>query len=83
MSEDLETRITSLEHWKAKIDIRDAGTSLAQQYMDKRFDSLDRRLDRYDAHISKFIWAIILASLAAIMAFILRGGLLLAPQVIQ
>lgn len=82
MALDLEARVSELETWRTAEDIRQAASSYQWEFLNKRFDSLDRRLDRYDAHISKFIWAVIMASIAVVMAFIFRGGLLLAPPIV-
>jgi len=40
-----------------------------------RFDSLDKKLGALNGHISKLVWAIIIAVVAAVAKFIIDGGL--------
>lgn len=71
-SENLEARVAALESWR---DSNQVGMNYQQKYLEERFDRIDRRLDRYDAHISKFIWAMVMIVIAAFGAFVIKGGL--------
>lgn len=74
--ENLEHRLTQIEIWKNARDVREGQASVQWEYFVKRFDSIDRRLDKYDGHITKFIWAIIVVMIGLSVNFIARGGLM-------
>lgn len=75
MSTDLESRVAALEAWKGTVELTQVGMNFQQKYLEERFDRIDRRLDRYDAHISKALWVVGSALILAVVAFIIRGGL--------
>lgn len=75
MSMDLDDRVASLEAWKNTVELTQVGMNFQQKYLEERFDRIDRRLDRYDTHISKALWLVGSALLVALMAFIIKGGL--------
>jgi hypothetical protein len=78
MTPSVEERLTDLEHWRAGVLGAQSVATIQQKYLEERFDRIDRRLDRYDSHISKMIWAIVSLFLAAFSVFVLSGGLI--PQ---
>ena len=72
---EIEDRLRALETWKASVDISHATSSVQWEYMVKRFDAIDSRLDKYDAHIGKFLWLIVAVVAGAFATFVIKGGL--------
>lgn len=61
----------------AKLDERISKLEIKSAVDFERHGSVIKRLDRIDGHVSKLIWIIITAIVAAFMTFILKGGLII------
>ena len=70
----LVARVTNLENWRHEVDTERAVYDLKGEHANKQFDSIEKRLDKIDAHISKMVWLILTAIIGAFMAFLISGG---------
>lgn len=83
----IENKLDGLEQWKHKMDTQSALTERQFQYLDSRFDEIDKKmevnkkdndekLDKINANFSRITWLIITAIVGAFMTWVLRGGLI-------
>lgn len=70
--EDIETRVISLEQWRAT---QEALSVERNKHMDERFDKLESSIKDVNGHLTKIVWLIVTSIVVGIMAFILQGGL--------
>lgn len=73
--DDLETRVISLEQWRAT---QEALSKERRKHMDERFDQLETRIRELNGHLTKIAWLIVTSIIVGVMAFILQGGLSVA-----
>ena len=63
------------EAWKARMEDRIQQLEIKSAVDFERHESVMRRLDKIDGHISKLVWLIIVAIVGAFMTFVINGGL--------
>ena len=69
---DQKARIVSVEAWQRKQDVDNA-------VRDERWNATLDRLNKIDGHLSKIVWLVIGGIVAALVAFIVGGGLAIPP----
>lgn len=85
MSEALDDRVSRLEEWRSRQEIREAVEVEQRKHLDERFDALDKSVKEtrsemkesnkeIKAIFTKIVWAFVAPILAAIGAFVVTGG---------
>ena len=72
----LEERVGRLEQWRNIQDIENVRMQERRTSADERFDRVETRLDKIDAHVGRIVWLLVISILSAFMAFVIRGGLI-------
>lgn len=70
----LAVRVKDLEDWRHEMDTDRAVGAERSVYTSKRFDDVEKRLDKIDSHVSRVVWLIVTAILVAVMGFLISGG---------
>jgi hypothetical protein len=70
----LAVRVKDLENWRHELDTDRAVEAERSLYTSKRFDSIEKRLDKIDSHVSRVVWLIVTAIIVAVMGFMISGG---------
>lgn len=68
-------RITALEQWQRQVEIADARQDERWKQVDNRFNDLDKKIDKISGILSKLMWIVISGLGAALVAFVVNGGL--------
>nr|WP_236016227.1 hypothetical protein [Brucella endophytica] len=68
-------RVTALEQWQRQSEIADARTDEKWKNVDKRFDDLDKKIEKVSGILSKIMWLIISGLITAFVVFLIGGGL--------
>ena len=71
----LVPRVAGLEQWQRKSEIADARTDEKWKNVDKRFDDLDKKIEKVSGILSKIMWLVISGLIMAFIAFVIGGGL--------
>jgi hypothetical protein len=69
------TRLSALELWQRQTEITAARTDEKWINVDKRFDDLDKKIEKVSGVLTKIMWIFITAIILAFVAFTVRGGL--------
>lgn len=72
---DIESRVTDLEKWKNEVSTQLAVRKERDSHIDDRFDRVEKRLTGIDDAVKRVLWIIVGAVIAALVTFILKGGL--------
>lgn len=72
MSDNFEAKLDSLETRVAQLEL---GNAVGQE----RHQSIVRRLDKIDSHVSRLVWLIIALLVGALLNFVIDGGLANVP----
>lgn len=70
-----ESRMTVMEQWRSQMDIFNARRDEQFTNMMGKFSDLEGKLDKLSGGISRLLWTIGSAVLAAVVVFVLKGGL--------
>lgn len=70
--DELKRRVVELEGWRRELDIDRAREDENRKHMDARFDALERRITQAT---NWFITTVGGGVLAAVVAFVINGGL--------
>lgn len=73
--ERLEERMDRMDERFSKQDDRITKLEVKSAVDHERHTAIVGRLDRIDGHVSKLVWLILASIVAAVLSFILRGGL--------
>lgn len=68
-------RITTLEQWQRQSEIAGARTDEKWKNVDRRFDDLDKKIEKVSGILSKIMWLVISGLIMAFVAFVIGGGL--------
>jgi len=68
-------RLQTLEQWQRQSEIAGARDGERWKNVDKRFDDLDKKIEKVSGVLTKIMWLIISGLVVAIMGFIVGGGL--------
>ncbi|MGU3399133.1 hypothetical protein ACLBWS_05230 [Brucellaceae bacterium D45D] len=68
-------RIATLEQWQRQSEITGARTEEKWLNVDKRFDDLDKKIEKVSGILSKIMWLVISGLIMAFVAFVIGGGL--------
>ncbi|MEJ5081039.1 hypothetical protein [Ochrobactrum sp. MYb379] len=68
-------RITTLEQWQRQSEIAGARTDEKWKNVDRRFDDLDKKIEKVSGILSKIMWLVISGLIMAFVAFLIGGGL--------
>ena len=69
------TRLAALEQWQRQTEIAEARTDEKWKNVDKRFDDLEKKIEKISGILSKIMWLFISGLVLAFVAFIANGGL--------
>lgn len=72
-------RIQALERWRGDQRVDDAVRTERDKHMDQRFDKLEAAVGEVKGYLLKIVWLIVAGILAALITFIVNGGLTIAP----
>lgn len=86
----LEREVDIIKEWKQKMDTHTALTERQFEYLDQRFDTLekkgdankkelDEKLEKLNANFGRIAWLIITAIVGAFMTWVFTGGLQRGP----
>lgn len=75
MSDDIDKRISALEHWRNRQETVIAVQAEQQKHMDARFDRLEKDNNEIKAGLMKVAWTFGAAIIVAVAAFVVSGGL--------
>ncbi len=70
----MAVRVKDLENWRHEVDTERAVEAERGTYTTKRFDDIEKRLDKIDSHVSRVVWLIVTAIIVAVMGFMISGG---------
>jgi hypothetical protein len=68
-------RLTTLEAWRTQRDIDSARHDERWKRMDDKIDAVGKKVDKISEGLSRIMWTVILALIAAAIAFVVKGGL--------
>lgn len=71
---DLRARVVALEQWRVQRDIDSARHDERWKRMDDKIEGVGKKVDKISADLSRVMWTILLAILAAIVSFMIKGG---------
>ncbi|HEY7822446.1 MAG TPA: hypothetical protein VIG24_06425 [Acidimicrobiia bacterium] len=74
-----ETRLRSVEDWRATTTTSVAVRAERDKHLDKRFDKLEASVDEVKGYLLKIVWVIVLGILGSLITFIINGGLVGGP----
>jgi hypothetical protein len=69
------SRLNVLEQWQRMSEIDDARKDGKWINVDKRFDDLEKKIEKISGILSKIMWLFISGLVLAFVAFIANGGL--------
>ena len=72
---NLVRRIETLENWRATQDVSFAIQGENLKHMDKRFDSIEKKLEESSAWIKRALAVAGVLLVTAFVQFVIRGGL--------
>lgn len=70
-----EQRLSTLEAWRTERDIERARHDERWKRMDEKIDAVGKKVDKISEGLSRIMWTVILALIAAAIAFVVKGGL--------
>lgn len=81
-TDDIRARVVALEHRHNDVKVRVVAVekwqneqSIANAVRDERWATMLVRLNKIDSNLSKVVWLMVGAFIAAVMAFVIGGGL--------
>jgi len=77
---EVVNRLRALESWRVERDIAAARDSERRLHLDMRFDALENSIKEINGTLKWVNRLIIAAIIAAIMSFIIRGGLTVTAE---
>jgi len=69
-----EQRLAALEAWRTQRDIDSARHDERWKNMDEKIDHVGKKVDKIANDLSRGVWAVILGIIAAIIAYMVKGG---------
>jgi predicted nuclease with TOPRIM domain len=71
----LTNRLNNLEQWQMQARIDEARKEGKWANVDKRFDDLEKKIEKISGILSKIMWLFISGLVLAFVAFVANGGL--------